>query len=429
MNKRSKLATGVLAAVTVIALALGGCSRGSSDHVGTDLFADRLDPSIQYKNRHEKELPRQIWHAKNQMVERARVPFESGKVAYIEYWTDGPGAGNIKSGVVHYPPAKGQTEGPIWRQFERDVNGTALVKDLIFREDGTVEHSGAQLKPGLYSTLDYFEDGKQIKDRREFAQVNDHWLLAFEELMRRDATVAKRVTMLQDNSQVTLVFSDKQVLESKTTSDQWHTFFNTDSYEADGVTVRMHVEESRSSITIDNFKDGKRVEERNYENGWYQFVNTVEVTTYDTNGNALVHTSFTLKKGLFEKFINTPVDQLPKLDPSMLIISGIEYYDAKGNIAKRIGFLDGTQTPSEVTLQNTPKDGQTTIKSFRADGTLEHVVVIDESGSQVSSEDHQASENIREPIDNDLITPKAIDIPHRHKLGAPDVSPLDEQDG
>lgn len=428
MNKRSKLATGVLAAVTVIALALGGCSRSSNDHVATDLFADKLDPSIQYKNRHEKELPRQIWHAKNQMVERARVPFESGKVAYIEYWTDGPGAGNIKSAVVHYPPAKGQTEGPIWRQFERDVNGTALVKDMVFRVDGTVEHSGAQLKPGLYSTLDYFEDGKQIKDRREFTQVDDHWLLTFEELIRPDATVEKRVTTLENNSQVTLVFNDKQVLESKTTSDQWHTFFTTDSYEADGVTVRMHVEQSRSSVTIDIFKDGKRVEEREYENSWYEFVNTVDVTKYDTNGNALVRSTFTLKPGLFDKFINTPVNQLPKVDQSMLIISSIEYYDAKGSIAKRISFHDGTTMPSEVTLQDTPKEGQTTVKSFRADGTLEHVVVTDNSGNQVSAEDHQASENIREPIDNDLITPNA-DIPHLHKIGAPDVTPPDEQDG
>jgi hypothetical protein len=97
----------------------------------------------------------------------------------------------------------------------------------------------------------------------------------------------------------------------------------------------------------------------------------------------------------------------------MYELDSIEYLDENGEITKEIILREDRRTPDEVVLRNQPESGSTTTKSFRPDGTLEKIVVTNDAGEKVSSEEHSPAENIREPIDEELLKSRAFEDPPR----------------
>ncbi len=263
-------------AVSTVALALAGLVVAvmmmvigpvrNVDNSADVMFSYPLPTHIEFRSpdRKERELPRSVVRDENGHLVSATVPYESGKLAYIAYWTKGPGLGRIHTAKVLYPKAEGQQEAQVARELEYAANGIDLIKDRLFYADGKNMHVGDAVTGGKYETFDYAEDGHSTMKHALFVKVRGDWIGSLLQEYYPNGQLAKIRRMLEDGSFDHLAYSDDGHLLMHRLSDAFNTHVLTEMFEADGETIKTKTDESYSAVSVMNYKNGKPAQENTF---------------------------------------------------------------------------------------------------------------------------------------------------------------------
>jgi hypothetical protein len=96
----------------------------------------------------------------------------------------------------------------------------------------------------------------------------------------------------------------------------------------------------------------------------------------------------------------------------MYTLSEVQYLNVKKEVTKDIDFQNDGRTPREIVVHdNPPNRHPSTDKTFRGDGTLEKLKVHNADRDVVKVENHEASEGIRETVDEQVLKGRPFDTP------------------
>ncbi|HEY9716282.1 MAG TPA: hypothetical protein V6C69_02345 [Trichormus sp.] len=438
MLKHCKIGTGrLLAAGGLVALLfLSGCGRqDDADPVKTasktypaqlPLRAQLRNPAAgealrltQYDPVSDSGAPGQ-WHFDDQARSHAVVQYrDTHKTALIDYRTDGPGTGKIKSVKVLYPAPEKSNVRQVARLLQLDVDGRTIISDVQYQPDGkTVAHTGNRTAAGVFESYDFQTDGTSVAHHKRFTLVNKAWQLALDETYGANNSLVAVTTLLPDGSHATDTYNDQHVLASRLVKNADDSLETTENYLADGKTVSSKVTVDSSSVAVDTFENGVLVTHRNWGYGY----NTMTVTVYH-NGKPAYRQNWSLNSGADTK----------KLDPSSYTLQSIDKLNADAKVTETITLAADGKTPSSIRVNDPANlDGSAhTQKTFADDGTLQKVETYDKDGKVTKTDTHTPADKIRETVPEKMLEthpfaqPPAM-LPTKYPYGGYGEYPYDD---
>ncbi len=127
------------------------------------------------------------------------------------------------------------------------------------------------------------------------------------------------------------------------------------------------------------------------------------ITMYDADGLPQYRQKWVISWDEVSK-----LQQLSKvvLKPSIYTLAEVQYLNANMKVSKDIDLFDDHKTPRSIETHAKPENERPyprVTKTFRADGTLEKLKEYSEAGDVIKVEAHTSQDNIREPVDPDVL--------------------------
>lgn len=397
-----------LVLATVMFLGYGRKTESSAEV----MYSYPLPSHIEFRSpeRQERELPRSVVRSPEGKLVSATVPYERGKTAYIEYWTEGPGVGRIHTARVLYPEAEGSKERQVARELEYQPNGIDVKRDRIYRPNGKLQHSGDAVFD-QYETFDYAEDGQAIMKHEKFAcstsagrSSSSPWYSVSLTEYYASGVIAHQRERSKEGPIDEHTFSEQGLLQMHRVSNVSNTNVTTELYEADGKNLKTEIIEFYQIASVKSFVDGKPAQVSQFRYSYNVTVpNALWVGVYNSNGVLAYQQQWVLPWDQVGKVQDDPNHAL-KL--SMFKLQEIQYLDANGKMEKDIDLYDDQTTAKAIEIRLQPGSERPyprINKIFRADGTLEKLKEYSATGEVIKVEKHGAEENIREAVDPEAL--------------------------
>jgi len=417
MNRKNGLFLALLAVLALaLVLSLGSCQQGkpTTEQISDLIFPQALSSRLEL---HAGELSRQVYYASDGTTKvSATIHYKGedgkspGKTAYVSYRTKGAGFGTISHVKIFYPQID-SGPAPIAREIELDVDGKTFLTDNQYRTDGSLSHTG-RMSGGRYSSSDFQADGRSLVRYREFARDAGAWIVAEERIYFPDGRVSESTQTTPDNGLELNAYSDtpEHQLVWHAAVNQYRTNAVTDYYAADGKTVFERVTEEYSSYTVEAFQDGKLVESRLLVRGFgSRQVDSMDVSIYGADGKLKFVQSWNRKTP--ESDVSDDDQKVEPLDLFAFKLDMVRISNSAGETVSEISIADDGNVETISVLEVPDMHYPRVDTTFRADGTVEEVIAYNGVGNKIKDEKHDASENLRQAVDPELLKPRPFHEP------------------
>jgi hypothetical protein len=338
----------------------------------------------------------------------ATVDYENGNTGYEKFRWSRNGVDNIESVTIKYPLKEGDREAQVARELQLDLDGHTFLKDRRYSPTGVVTTVGDRKGENKYTQVDYTDDGMNVKRHQDFLLVTTDdfsgkkakWVTDLDEQYDVNHNLDSWTQRRDDGAMVIKKFaSGKLVTRSMESKD--HDQKVTEYYDVDGTTVVKKVEQRYYYVTITTLKNGVPVVDWKFSD--YNLV----VNIYDEQGHPHLRQTWEPRS-----WGDAKTDG--KYDQSKLKLEKLDYLDATGEELKTITFQEDGVNPDEIRIRDPQFAGKynpSTVKKFRADGTLSDITEYNDSGDKVKTESHTVDEKIHETIDPSDVAPRPFDQP------------------
>jgi len=288
-----------------------------------------------------------------------------------------------EDGTLKFPSSQPYEFSTVGRQLKSFISFNADGKEVmtteIYRPDGTREVVGKRLPDWSFQNLVFHKDGLTLSFSQLFARNGD--LLSEQQFAEGGARLIASSQREADGFLHSKSFREDGTLLSVGIIKQYEQVI--EFFHADGVTRRMVVNNTASTVTAVYFReDGEAVSKREWSSGSMTVTELVPGTGHYGPGG-VVEKAYTTGNKATYKLI--PADSATG-KPESYVLNGLEVVDANGKTLRKFVFDGATNTVNRVWMYN---DGLNTHdRMYNPDGTLKEVgwVGSDEKSKQYNAE-------------------------------------------
>ena len=266
------------------------------------------------------------------------------------------------------------------------ADGKEVVSTELYRPDGTREVVGKRLPEGSFQNLVFHKDGLTLSFSQLFARNGD--LLTEQQFAEGGSRLIASSSREADGNLHSKTFREDGTLLSVGILKQYEQII--DFYHVDGVTRRMTVTNTASSVSVVYFReDGEAYSKRDWSSYGGMTVTDLVPGTGHYGPMGVVEKAYTTRNSQTWKVI--PADTAAKT-PERTVLTQLEVKDANGQLQRKFIFDEKTGTVNRIWMFN---DGKNTHdRMYNPDGTLKEV-------GWVGSDDFSKSFNAKHVKDAD----------------------------
>lgn len=266
------------------------------------------------------------------------------------------------------------------------VDGKEVLATERYRADGTREVVGKRLPEGSFQNLVFHKDGQTLSFSQLFARNGD--LLTEQQFAEGGSRLIGSTTREADGFLHSKTFREDGTLLSVGILQPYSQVI--DFYQADGVTRRMTVSNSASTVTVVYFReDGEAVSKREWTSYGGMTVTELLPGTGHYGPMGVVEKAYETRNKSTWKLI--PADTATKT-PERYVLTELLVTDARGETLRKFIFDDKTGAVTRIWMYN---DGKNTHdRMYNPDGTLKEV-------GWVGSDDFSKAYNAKHKEDAD----------------------------
>lgn len=273
-----------------------------------------------------------------------------------------------EDGTLKFPSSQPYEFSTVGRQLKSFISFNADGKEVMttetYRPDGTREVVGKRLPEGSFQNLVFHKDGLTLSFSQLFARNGD--LLSEQQFAEGGARLIAASQREADGFLHSKSFREDGSLLSVGIIKQYEQVI--EFFHADGVTRRMVVNNTASSVTVVYFReDGEAVSKREFSSGSMTVTELVPGTGHYGPGGVVEKAYTTGTKATYKVI---PADSAAG-KPESYVLSGLEVVGADGKTHRKFFFDTSTGTVNRVYMY---VDGVNTHDHmYNPDGTLKEV--------------------------------------------------------
>lgn len=277
-------------------------------------------------------------------------------------------------------PYEFNTDG---RQLKSYIAFSAEGKEVMttetYRPDGTRDVVGKRLPDGSFQNLVFHKDGLTLSISQLFARNGD--LLSEQQFAEGAARLISASQREADGYLHSKSFREDGTLLSVGIIKQYEQVI--EFFQADGVTRRMVVNNTSSTVTAVYFReDGEAVSKREWSNGSMVVTELIPGTGHFGPGGVVEKAYATGNRATYTVI---PADSATG-KPESYVLKGLEVFDANGKPSRKFVFDGTTNTVNRVWMYT---DGLNTHdRMYNPDGTLKEIGWL---GSDEKSKEYNAN--------------------------------------
>ena len=274
-----------------------------------------------------------------------------------------------EDGTAVFPSSQPYEFSTAGRQLKSYILFSADGKEVVsterYRPDGTREVVGKRLPEGSFQNLVFHKDGQTLSFSQLFARGGD--LLTEQQFAEGGSRLIGSSTREADGFLHSKTFREDGTLLSVGILKQYQQII--DFYHADGVTRRMTVTNSSSSVSVVYFReDGEAVSTREWNSYGGMSVTELVPGTGHYGPMGVVEKAYTTRNKSSWKLI--PADTATNT-PERYVLTELLVVDAKGETLRKFIFDEKTGAVTRIWMYN---DGKNTHdRMYNPDGTLKEV--------------------------------------------------------
>lgn len=245
------------------------------------------------------------------------------------------------------------------------ADGKEVVSTELYRPDGTREVVGKRLPEGSFQNLVFHKDGLTLSFSQLFARNGD--LITEQQFAEGGSRLIASAQREADGNLHSKSFREDGTLLSVGILKQYEQII--DFYHEDGVTRRMTVTNSASSVSVVYFReDGEAYSKREWNSYGSMTVTELVPGTGHYGPMGVVEKAYTTRNSQTWKVI--PANATTNT-PERTVLTQLEVKDAQGNLLRKFLFDEATGTVNRIWMYDGGKN--THDRMYNPDGTLKEV--------------------------------------------------------